>query len=142
TGPVPVNTSFDGLNHYQQRFGSTAGNNQFSLEPPDQGLCAGNGFVVETTNDVIRVYSPSGAGLTGVQDLNTFFGYAPADTRPIPIGTLGRFGPFVTDPSCYFDPAAHRWFVDILTLDVFSDSGDFTGTNHLDIAVSNSADPT
>jgi len=61
---VAVNTSFDGMNHYDQRFGSSAGTNQFSLEPPDQGLCAGNGFVVETINDVIRVYSPTGAGLT------------------------------------------------------------------------------
>jgi hypothetical protein len=32
--------------------------------------------------------------------------------------------------------------VDILTIEVFSDSGDFTGINHLDLAVSTSADPT
>ena len=83
------------------------------------------GRFVETTNDVLRVYSPAGSALGGVQDLNTFFGYAFADNRSIPIGTAGRFGPFVTDPSCYFDPATQRWFVDILTLEVFSDSGDF-----------------
>jgi len=142
SGPVAVNTSFDGMNHYDQRFGSSAGTNQFSLEPPDQGLCAGNGFVVEAINDVIRVYSPTGAGLTGVQDLNSFFGYALADVRSIPVGKPGRFGPFVTDPSCYFDPAAQRWFVDILTLEVYSDSADFTGVNHLDVAVSDTADPT
>ena len=142
TGPVPVNASFDGLNHFDQRFGSTAGVNQFSLEPPDQGLCVGNGFVVEALNDVITVYSPAGNDVAPVEDLNSFFGYALADVRSIPVGTPGRFGPFVTDPSCYYDPVAQRWFVDILTLDVFSDSGDFKGTNHLDIAVSQSADPT
>ena len=35
--------------------------NQFSLEPPDQGLCAGNGFVIETVNDVIQVYNTRAA---------------------------------------------------------------------------------
>jgi hypothetical protein len=137
-GPLPVVASFDGMNHYQQRHANHG--NQFSLEPPDQGLCAGNGFVVEIINDVIRVYSPSGAPMTGVQDLNTFLGYAAAfdrsGTNPNP------FGPFVTDPSCYYDPIAQRWFADALTLDVFSDSGAFTGSNHLDIAVSTSNDPT
>src|SRR5215471_5854925 len=32
---------FQGLNHYQQRY--SRGGNQFSVEPPDQGMCAGNG---------------------------------------------------------------------------------------------------
>ena len=45
--------SFDGLNHYEQR---TADNgNQFSLEPPDQALCVGKGYVVEGVNDAFRV---------------------------------------------------------------------------------------
>src|SRR6266404_275667 len=50
TQPKPVTTStpdlitsFAGLTHFDQRFGSSAGPNQFSLEPPDQGLCAGSG---------------------------------------------------------------------------------------------------
>ena len=30
-------------------------NTQFSLEPPDQGLCVGNGWVVESMNTAIRV---------------------------------------------------------------------------------------
>jgi len=46
-------TSFDGLNHRDQR--TANGGNQFSLEPPDQGLCAGDGFVMESLNDVLRV---------------------------------------------------------------------------------------
>src|SRR5207249_4306871 len=44
------NTGFEGLNHYQQRY--ARGGNQFSVEPPDQGLCVGNGYVVEAVNDV------------------------------------------------------------------------------------------
>ncbi len=42
--------SFDGMNHRDQR--TANGGNQFSLEPPDQGLCVGNGHVVEVINDV------------------------------------------------------------------------------------------
>src|SRR5436190_18697043 len=40
-------TGFEGLNHYQQRY--SRGGKQFSLEPPDQGLCVGNGYVLEAT---------------------------------------------------------------------------------------------
>ena len=56
--------SFDGLNHFDQRFAN--GGNQFSLEPPDQALCVGAGFTVEATNSVIRVFNSStGTPLTG-----------------------------------------------------------------------------
>jgi hypothetical protein len=50
--------SIDGLNHRDQR--TANGGNQFSLEPPDQGLCVDNGFVLETVNDVLRVYDTAG----------------------------------------------------------------------------------
>src|SRR5258708_4179388 len=49
-----LNMGFEGLNHYQQRY--SRGGNQFSVEPPDQGLCAGNGFVLEAVNDVFNVF--------------------------------------------------------------------------------------
>jgi len=134
-------TSFQGLNHFDQRFGS-GGGNQFSLEPPDQGLCVGsdgNGRtdVVEVVNDVMRVFTTAGAPLTNPTALNDFLGYPPAIVR----STL-TFGPFVTDPSCLFDAATGHWFLDVLTLDVVPSNGNFTGSNHLDIAVSNTSDPT
>src|ERR1700760_2494184 len=94
SNPV-MNLSFDGLNFYQQRFAN--GGNQFSLEPPDQGLCAGNGFVLESTNDVLRVFNSAGNAVVGVVSLNQFYGYAPAINR-----TTGAYGPSITDPSCYF----------------------------------------
>ena len=141
--------SFDGLNHFQNRFGTTSHSNQFSLEPPDQGLCVGsdgngNVRVLEVLNDVMRVYDTSGTGVTAPEALNAFLGYAPAivrTTNPI------TFGPFVTDPSCLYDVATGRWFMDVLTLDTFPHPGDdgaehYTGTNHIDLAVSNSSDPT
>src|SRR5205823_918238 len=68
--------SFNGINHRDQRLAN--GGNQFSLEPPDQGLCAGNGFVFETINDALRIYDDSGKPLTPVTALNAFYGYPPA----------------------------------------------------------------
>ena len=131
-----LNLSFDGLNHRNQRLAN--GGNQFSLEPPDQGLCVGNGFVMEVINDVLRVYNTSGTPLIGVTDLNTFFGYPAAIHRAPP----RSFGPFVTDPSCYFDKPTQRWFMDVLTLEVDPATGNFLGPNHIDLAVSQTANPT
>ncbi len=127
--------SFDGLNHRQQRLAN--GGNQFSVEPPDQALCVGNGYTVESVNSVLRVYdSSTGAPLAGVQDLNTFFGYAAAVNR-----TTGAIGDDVIDPVCYYDPDNNRFVVAITTLHVDS-NGDFNGKNTIDLAVSNTGDPT
>jgi hypothetical protein len=129
-----LDRSFEGLNFFDQRFANNG--NQFSIEPPDQGLCVGNGFVLETINDVLQVYSPGGRPLSPVTDLNTFYGYPAQIDR-----TTGIQGPFVTDPSCYYDPAHKRFFHLALTLDVVPETGAFTGTNHLDIAVSQTSSP-
>jgi hypothetical protein len=149
---------FEGLNHYQQRY--ARGGNQFSLEPPDQGLCVGNGYVVEVVNDVFNVYSPAtGASLlpdntatnlvagfprnvNHAVDLNSFYGYPPAINRSVPQGQPGRYGQFVTDPSCLYDVATQRFFLVVLTLEVNSTTAAFTTLNHLDLAVSQTSDPT
>jgi hypothetical protein len=126
-------TSFDGLNHRAQRLAN--GGNQFSVEPPDQGLCVGNGFVMESLNDVLNVYSQTGKSALGVVDLNTFYGYPAQIDR-----STGVSGPFVTDPMCYFDSGTQRWFQTVLTLEV-DGAGNFLGPNHLDVAVSNTGSP-
>ncbi len=147
---------FEGLNHYQQRY--ARGGNQFSVEPPDQGMCVGNGFVVEAVNDVMNVYSAAtgasalpdntATNIVGgfprnvghAVDLNSFYGYPAAINR-----TTGVRGPFVTDPSCLYDAQTQRWFVVVLTLEVkptAPSAGGFLGPNHLDIAVSNTSNPT
>ena len=81
---------FEGLNLYQQRY--ARGGNQFTVEPPDQGLCVGNGYVVEAVNDVINVFNTSGhsvlpdntatnivgglpRNVNHAVDLNSFYGY-------------------------------------------------------------------
>jgi hypothetical protein len=127
--------SFEGLNHRDQRLANEG--NQFSVEPPDQGLCVGNGFILETVNVIMRVYDLNGTPLTDVIDLNTFYGYPAQINR-----TTGEQGPFVVDPSCYYDPDTQRWFQVVLTLDVDPATGDFLGPNHIDIAVSMTSDPT
>jgi hypothetical protein len=70
---------FDGLNFHDQRYAN--GGNQFSVEPPDQGLCAGNGFVMESVNDVLAIYDNAGNRPVGPADLNTFYGYPAAINR-------------------------------------------------------------
>jgi hypothetical protein len=128
--------SIDALNHFQQRF-VAAGGNQFSIEPPDQGLCVGNGFVLETINDVLRVFDTAGNPRTAPTDLNSFYGYASAINR-----TNLQEGPSITDPSCLFDSQTQRWFHVVLTLDRVGTTPALAGTNHLDLAVSQTADPT
>ncbi len=128
--------SFNGLNLFDQRFANNG--NQFTVEPPDQGLCVGNGFVIESVNDVIKVFDTAGNALTGAVDLNTFYGYPAAINRQVsPL----QFGPEVTDPSCYFDVQTQRFYHVVLTLDRVGTTSALSGRNHLDIAVSNTSNP-
>ena len=129
-----VRASFDGLNHRDTRLAN--GGKQFSNEPPDQGLCAGNGFVIESVNSALRIYDRNGSPLTGVVDMNSFYGYAPAIDR-----TTGKFGPSISDPSCVYDPGSRRWFHIVITLDRIGTSSALSGKNHIDIAVSTTSDP-
>src|SRR4051794_37998097 len=148
--PTFIN-GFEGLNHYQQRY--ARGGNQFSVEPPDQALCVGNGYVVESVNDVFNVFDKNGNSLlpdnTAANvvsgrsrdihhaiDLNSFYGYPAAIDR-----TTGVRGQFVTDPSCLYDAATNRFFLVVLTLETFP-NGAFTTVNHLDVAVSQTGNPT
>jgi len=142
-----LNTSFEGVNLFQHRYADNQ--NQLTIEPPDQGLCVGNGFVFEAVNDAINVYNESGQSVlppdtnvapvphvNGSVTLSKFFGYPPAINR----GAGNVRGPIVTDPSCYFDQPTQRWFLVVLTLDAFA-NGQTKGPNHFDIAVSNGPSP-
>jgi hypothetical protein len=134
-----VALSLQGLNGRDQRLAN--GGNQFSLEPPDQALCVGGGYTVEATNSVLRVFSSStGAALTGVMDLNTFFGY-PAAINRATFPDPNSIGPNVIDPICLYDPGINRFVVALTTLHV-DENGDANGKNTMDVAVSNTGDPT
>jgi hypothetical protein len=113
----------------------------FEVEPPDQGLCGGtfNGttFLWEEVNLAIGLfdtkqsqYTPPGLGL------NVLYGVPPAfdfDT--------GQYGPFLSDPKCYFDPDTSRWFHTVLEADVDPASGALTGGANTLLSVSQTADP-
>src|SRR5204863_3205248 len=91
--PSPSNTSvvvnentngWEGLDHTDQRF--AGGGNQFSLEPPDQGLCGGGGSpndpsygpeVVESVNDAVVFYDARMHQLGLPLSLSQFYGLPP-----------------------------------------------------------------
>jgi len=122
-------TSFQGLNHYDQR--TANGGNQYSLEPPDQGLCVGGGNVIESVNTALKVYSTNGAAKSAVVDLNTFF-KLPAEIDR----STGVAGPFLSDPKCYYDTETARFFFTILEEDAAPSTSAYTL-----IAASASGDP-
>ena len=95
-------------------------NQQF--EPPDQGLCAGNGFVLEPVNSAYSVYKTNGARVRGPFNVNDLFNEGASE--------------FTSDPRCYYDASTHRWFATILFLNAAFTAG------RIDIAVSQTADPT
>ena len=142
-----LNLSFEGINLFQHRYADNQ--NQLTIEPPDQALCVGNGYVFEAANDAINVYDESGHSVlppdtnvapvphvNGTVALNKFYGYPPAVNRAA--GNVR--GPILTDPVCYFDQPTQRWFLVVLTLDAFA-NGQTKGPNHFDIAVSNGPSP-
>ena len=126
---------FNGLDHVDQR--TANGGKQFSLEPPDQALCAGNGFVVEGVNDVLRVYDTRGRAKTAVQDFNTFF-HLPAEIDR----AAGVYGPFLSDPKCYYDLETRRWFITILEIETDPKTGAFGTHASTLLAVSDDDEPT
>jgi hypothetical protein len=126
---------FNGLTHYDQRVAGTGiyTNSQYSLEPPDQGLCAGGGFVVEAVNNAIAVYDRSGNLLSGPEALSQFWGLTPEIDR-----TTGITGQFISDPKCVYDPETERWFITELMEDTGTNG---SGRNFNLIAVSKTSDP-
>lgn len=132
-----VVAGFSGLNHFNERTagtGSYAGT-QFSLEPPDQGLCVGGGYVIEAVNDALRVFNTAGTPQTSTIALNQFYGLAPAINRHTHVR-----GAFVSDPKCYYDAPTHGWFVTVLVAGQ-SPQGDLVGPLFTDIAVTTAANP-
>ncbi len=97
----------------------------FVVSPPDQGLCAGHGYVMEAINLTLAVYNRSGARLSTPESLYSFFGLDP-NTNPI-----------LSDPRCYYDGPTQRWFVSMINV-----LNNATGRSNLVLAVSQTSDPT
>jgi hypothetical protein len=133
--PTPSFRGFTGLTHLQQR---TARNgNQFSTEPPDQGLAVGNGLVLEAINSALNVYNTDGVQqLVHPLALSEFFGLPPGINR-----TTGFNGVFPGDVSCLFDPETQRWFV-VAWAQLNTATGVPIQQSRLYLAVSETSDPT
>ena len=111
-------TSFDGVGSLD----SAITNFGAEFEPPDQGLCAGNGYVVEMVNSAFRVYDTQGHTLAGPTNVNAPF--------------HDGFAQFTSDPRCYYDRSTNTWFAVVLFL-----NDTFTASD-IQIAVNTSGDPT
>jgi hypothetical protein len=135
TAAQPRVRGFTGLTHRDQRFAN--GGNQFSHEPPDQGLAVGNDFVMEAVNCAINIYDVNGVvQLPRPLALTEIFGLPEEFNR-----TTGVINKSVGDPSCLFDPETQRWFVMAWT-QLNKPTGEPLRESRLYLAVSKSADPT
>jgi hypothetical protein len=101
---------------------SAATNFGAEFEPPDQGLCVGNGFVVEMVNSAYTVYDTSGKVIAGPFNVN----------GPFEEGLTE----FTSDPRCHYDAATHAWFATILAINKEETE------SFVDVAVNTSGDPT
>ncbi len=119
--PGSLLQNFDGTSSNDSR--KTNFNQQF--EPPDQGLCVGNGFVLEPVNSAFRIFKTNGHSVIGPTNVNDLFDQGSTQ--------------FTSDPRCYYDPTTNTWFATILFL-----SGGEVPDGHssqLDIAVNSSGNP-
>ncbi len=118
-GQVPGESGFYGLSGPQQ----AAANGGIDLEPPDQGLCAGNGDIGEFINNALTFYSPSGHQLSKTVPSYAFFKKSSSD--------------FFSDPRCYYDSSTKRWFFTEFIAPVFTSTAPSTQF----LAISNSPNP-
>ena len=126
-------SGFDGISQLDQRLAD--GGNQPSIEVPDQALCVGNGYVVEGVNVALRVFSTTGAPLTGTVALGPFFGDGHEQS------SADSSGVSHSDPACLFDPATGRFFVTTMRYKLDPSSGNVVGTPAVELAVSRTGDP-
>jgi hypothetical protein len=139
-GPgADLGTNFAGLTFHNQRRDADGGN-QFSTEPPDQGLCVGNGEVIEPVNDLFTTYNATtGAQTGGYESLEQFFFGVHEIDRTVnpPIR-----GPFISDPRCYYDASTGHFFMSLLMFGQDPVTGAFEEPGTIQIATSKTGTPT
>src|SRR5215472_14096658 len=77
-------------------------NYNLEFEPPDQGLCEGNGFVLEPVNSAYRIFQTNGKTIRGPFNVNDLYNVGGKE--------------FTSDPRCWYDRATTTWFNVILFL--------------------------
>ena len=128
---------FNGITHLDTR--NARNGNQFSVEPPDQGLAVGNGFVLEAVNEALNVYDVNGIQkLLHPVALSQFFGLPAAIDRTT---TPPTHGVAPVDVSATFDPETQRWSV-IAWAQLNDKAGLGLTQSRLYLAVSQTSDPT
>jgi hypothetical protein len=127
---------FPGLTQFDQAVAPTGAANgfNFEVEPPDQGLAVGNGFVVEAINDAIAFFQTNGNFL-GFEALNVLYNLPPAATIDLTTGQILSFGPFLSDPRVYYDSTNGFFIVSVIEIDTDSTTGNFASGSHVLIAV-------
>ena len=127
---------FPGLTQFDQAVAPTGAANgfNFEVEPPDQGLAVGNGFVVEAINDAIAFFQTNGTFL-GFEALNVLYNLPPAATIDLTTGQILSFGPFLSDPRVYYDSTNGFFIVSVIEIDTDSTTGNFASGSHVLIAV-------
>jgi len=118
TSSAALLTAFNGVSSRD----SEVTNFNARFEPPDQGLCAGAGFVLEPVNSAYRIYRTNGTSIRGPFNVNEIFDEGGKE--------------FTSDPRCWYDPTTHAWFATILFLNSAFTEG------RIDIAVNPSSNPT
>jgi hypothetical protein len=132
---------FKGLDQLLQAIAPTgfANGDNGQLEPPDQGLAVGNGFVLEPVNNAIGIYDTSG-NLLALEAMSAFFNLLP--TFMVQNNQVAPpFGPFLSDPRAYYDSVNGHFFVTELEIGVDPNTGNLTSTSTILIAVSQTHDP-
>ncbi|HLI24366.1 MAG TPA: hypothetical protein VKU91_05395, partial [Acidimicrobiales bacterium] len=120
---VPKEYGFVGLTGAEQ----AAANGGLDLEPPDQGLCAGDGYVTEFVNNALTVYNRAGSQALPVIPSYELF------KQPSTA--------FFSDPRCYFDAATGHWFLSEFIVGTVGSSGTVTSPSVQFLAVSDTSDP-
>jgi hypothetical protein len=104
-GTRAPSVNIDGVSSRDSQFT----NYELKFEPPDQGLCKGNGFVLEPVNSAYRIYRTNGTSLRGPFNVNDLFNVGGAE--------------FTSDPRCWFDKSTQTWFATILFLNASGTQG-------------------
>ena len=126
-----------GLSQFDQAVAATgqANGSNGQLEPPDQGLAVGNGFVVEAINNAIQIYLTNGTPLLpSALAMNVLYNVAPTFTLDS-AGQVISFGPFLSDPRVYYDSVNGFFFITETETDIDPATGNTGTSSHIFIAV-------
>ena len=135
--PVAVggdNGNFNGIDVVDMTAGGSGNYAQSNgtLEPPDQAMCVGSGYVLESVNDSVQIYNTAGTKYAANSvPLSQFYGLQAGNSAPST--------DFISDPRCYYDHATQRWFMVILDVNEPLPVQFFTDHNVL--AVSKTSNP-